>query len=275
VSIDDVGSDHSRVTPPGADGTAESRLEFHRHLFAYEEAGRRLVPESRVLEVGSGGGYGAQLLAGRGFRMTAVDPSMQAVRYSAQRYPEVRFGAASGTLLPFADASFDAVLSMQVIEHIDETRRYLLELRRVVRPGGRIILTTPNRLLRLFPLQRPWNPYHVREYSRRSLSSELSGLFADAQIEGVFAAPDLMRIERARVHQLRVGGVLATLRSFAGVRAISRFVQPRPPAIEASSPASSPASPGPAVRPIDQRDFHLAADTSQCLDLFVVATKRR
>ena len=272
MSVDDVGTDHSRVTPPDDDDTRESLLEYHRHLFAYEEAARRLVASSRVLEVGCGGGYGAQLMASRGFRVTAVDPSMQAVRYSATRYPTVRFAAASGTTLPFAEGAFDAVVSMQVIEHIDDARAYLRELRRIVRPGGQIVLTTPNRALRLFPLQRPWNPYHVREYSRRSLSAELSTVFADAQILGVYASPDLMRIERARVHQLRVNSALASLTSLAPLRALVRLARGRArPRDVSPEPVTAPVD----SRAIDQHDFRVAAESSGCLDLFVVATRDR
>ena len=73
--------------------------------------------------------------------------------------------------MPFADASFGAVLSFQVIEHLDRPDAYLAEASRVLAPGGVLLLATPDRATRLYSWQQPWNRFHVTEYDGRACSA--------------------------------------------------------------------------------------------------------
>ena len=105
--------------------------------------------------------------------------------------------------LPFEDDSFDLTVLLQVIEHIalDKLDIFLREIRRVTRAEGRVIVSTPNRLIRLLPLQKPWNRFHVKEYSASDLEQLLSRYFKEVRVEGLFGTEEINAIERKRVRQ--------------------------------------------------------------------------
>ena len=98
----------------------------------------------RVLDLGCGVGDLAADMAGAGARVTAADVAQAALDRARRRHPELdlRLIALDGPL-PFADGDFDVVWSSEVIEHVADTARWLSEVRRVLAPGGRVLLTTP------------------------------------------------------------------------------------------------------------------------------------
>lgn len=266
------GSDHCRVTVPDDRADATSLFEYYRHLFPYSEAMHRIPRNARVLEVGFGSGYGAHFLSTRFPDILATDMSDEAVSYAQQRYPGIRFRRAAATDLPFPADSFDAVVSFQVIEHVSDDQRYVQELHRVLRPGGVLLLTTPNRRLRLLPFQRPWNPYHVREYTDMQLLRLLRPVFPEAAIAGITARQDLQQREKARVRQRPLLLMLKT--AFRAFQALL----PKPAAgyLEAALRrriALPSTTPGDAAGSVTVSDFFLAQDTRACLDLFCTAHK--
>ena len=91
----------------------------------------------------------------------------------------------------------------QVIEHIalDKLDIFLREIKRVTRADGQVIVSTPNRNIRLLPFQKPWNRFHVKEYSARDLQQLLSRYFEEVKVEGLFGVESLNQIERRRVRQ--------------------------------------------------------------------------
>ncbi len=118
-----------------------------------------LLPPGDLLDVGCGTGVMASRLAARGFAATGLDPSAGMLDVMRARHPEVRAMQGSGTDLPFADASFDLVISVAVMHHVAEpaaVRRTLGEMVRVTRPGGRIVHWDHN----------PRNPYWARLMSK-------------------------------------------------------------------------------------------------------------
>ena len=103
-------------------------------------------PGEAVLDVGCGPGfYVAEILGriGESGRVTGVDTSAPMLAMAARRAGEaenVTLEEAPATDLPFEDASFDAAVSVQVLEYVDDVERAIAELRRVLRPGGRVVL---------------------------------------------------------------------------------------------------------------------------------------
>jgi hypothetical protein len=75
---------------------------------------------------------------------------------------------------------------------------YLQEIRRVVKPGGRVLFTTPNRLIRLDPGMKPWNSFHVREYAASELAAVLREVFPHTTVKGLMAHPNLYDVEYQR-----------------------------------------------------------------------------
>ncbi len=106
-------------------------------------------PRARIADVGAGHGYFSFRLAERLAERERLDPRAHvfpcdlAPEHFACRELECR-GLGPGGRLPFEDESLDAAVSIEVIEHVEDQFAFLRELARVVRPGGRVIVTTPN-----------------------------------------------------------------------------------------------------------------------------------
>jgi 2-polyprenyl-3-methyl-5-hydroxy-6-metoxy-1,4-benzoquinol methylase len=105
-------------------------------------------PGERVLDVGCGSGVFAAAMARRGADVVAIDANEDAVAYARDAFPDPRLRFERGLVedLAFEAASFDHAVCLEVIEHIEveRTRALLRHLRRILRPGGTLLLTTPN-----------------------------------------------------------------------------------------------------------------------------------
>lgn len=187
--------DGERIIPADASSGYE-RLQNLRHLFAYEHAAA-LAAGRTVLEAGFGEGYGSRLLAKTAAKVSAVDNNSAAVAHAAASYraSNLEFSFYDGRTLPFGDSVFDLAVAFQVIEHTDDDRGFLEEVRRVLKPGGTCLLTTPNRLHRLKPGQKPWYKFHKREYTREELESLMRGVFGDCEVAYVQAPRELFDME--------------------------------------------------------------------------------
>jgi ubiquinone/menaquinone biosynthesis C-methylase UbiE len=132
-------------------------------------------PRGRVLDVGCGTGLLATRLAGAGYDVTGVDPSEGMLEMLQARATEVDGVQGSGTALPFADDTFDLVLSVAVMHHIadpDEVHRALGEMVRVAKPSGRILLWDHN----------PRNPYWKSLMARVPQDTGDERLIADHEL---------------------------------------------------------------------------------------------
>lgn len=107
----------------------------------------RLPRYARILELGAGGGFLALALAARGYsRLTLSDLTATALAALRVNAPDAALVGADAERLPFRDAAFDAVVSSDVIEHLPDVEGHVAEVERVLVPGGRYYLKTPNRL---------------------------------------------------------------------------------------------------------------------------------
>ncbi len=170
--------------------------------------------DARVLDLGCGSGYGTSMLRDVARSAVGVDVSPEAVAHAGERYG--RDGLSFRTIdparpLPFDDASFDLVTSFQVIEHVEDVDAYLAEARRVLAPGGTFIVVTPDRRLRLFPLQKPWNPWHLVEYDAAGLEKVLRRAFGEVSVSGMGGRPELIGIETRRYARMRILSLPFTL----------------------------------------------------------------
>ena len=150
---------------------------WHRYHFA-----RRWVAGKTVLDVACGEGYGTALLAKEAARATGVDISPEAIAHAKSAYAALanaRFECAPCTRLPLGDASVDVAVSFETIEHIAEQEAFVAELARVLRPGGLLVLSCPNRLE--YRDKRGFeNPFHVKELYREELARLVAARFPHA-----------------------------------------------------------------------------------------------
>jgi SAM-dependent methyltransferase len=151
---------------------------LHRYFLA-----RELCRGLDVLDVAAGEGYGTALLAQVARSVVGVEVSAEAVVHAAKAYrgPNSRFLEGDARCLPLDDASVDAVVSFETIEHFYEQDQFLAEVRRVLRPGGFFIVSSPERDI-YSPSGSPANPYHVRELSRSEFSVLLHNSFAEVRL---------------------------------------------------------------------------------------------
>lgn len=175
------------------------------HQRAYDEASQ-YVPNRHVLDLGCNNGYGTISLATSGAALVVgVDVSRKMLKEALARpgHPRAKFLPVDGIRLPFPGEAFDVVTSFQVIEHIADYQTYLSEIRRVLRPGGVAMFSTPNAQLRLDPGMTPWNMFHVREFHHHELRDLLAQWFGRVEVLGLFAVDELYAVESKRLSDLR------------------------------------------------------------------------
>ena len=140
--------------------------------------------KGNIIELGSGEGYGIQMLAPLAKRYLAVDKfdtdisGHANVEFRKQLLP---------SLAGIADNSFDFAVTFQVIEHIQDDKTFINEIHRVLKPGGMLLLTTPNRLMSLTR-----NPWHIREYTAAELATVVCKSFSKVEVKGVYGNPVVM-----------------------------------------------------------------------------------
>lgn len=148
---------------------------FQRSKLAYVEAAKRVG--GRVLEIGTGTGYGIDIIAPNVEHFVTMDKTRSEELGAIPANVEFKEGVVPP--IPFADESFDYVVSFQVIEHIKRDKEFVREVYRVLKKGGKFIVSTPNR-----PMSLTRNPWHVREYTAEQFG-ELLSLFAEVEALGV------------------------------------------------------------------------------------------
>lgn len=150
------------------------------HLAAFV---RSLGPVAEALDLGCGDGRMGELLGAS--RLTVADVSRVALARARERLPDADAVALDPDApLPLPDGGFDVVLCAETLEHVRDVQLLLSEVRRVLRPGGRLAVTTPahDRMtglaLAAFGFERHFDPLapHLRFFTRRSLHAVLEAL---------------------------------------------------------------------------------------------------
>jgi SAM-dependent methyltransferase len=151
---------------------------LHRYLLA-----REWCRDKDVLDVASGEGYGTALLAQVARRAVGVEIAADTVDHASNAYKanNLSFVVGDARSLPIPDATFDVVTSFETIEHFAEQRRFLSEIRRVLRPGGLLIVSTPDRD-HYSPAESAANPFHVRELTQAEFETLLRSYFAEVSV---------------------------------------------------------------------------------------------
>jgi SAM-dependent methyltransferase len=144
-----------------------------RYIFALP-----YIENKTVLDIACGTGYGLGFMKEKAKRVVGVDVSIEAAKEAKNHCDEktsVLLG--DGLRLPFEDESYDVITSFETLEHIHERDKFLLELKRVMRNDGLLILSTPNANYTKPVNGIPFNPHHIFEYKPEELRSELENHF--------------------------------------------------------------------------------------------------
>jgi len=170
---------------------------LNEHMARYTFASR-LARGKRVLDAGCGAGYGAAELAHTAISVIGLDVAGEAIDFARANYrlPNLCFERGSCAALPHPAGSFDLVVAFEVIEHLEKWREFLLEVRRVMAPGGQFIVSTPNKLYYTESRgEEGANPFHIHEFEFEEFRTELKSifphvsLFLENHVEGVTFQP--------------------------------------------------------------------------------------
>lgn len=154
---------------------ASDNYVFQRSILAYHHAASLVSGD--VLEIGTGMGYGIEVIAPSAKKYVTVDKSQA---YDATLPVNATFQQMEVPPIGFADESFDYVISFQVIEHIKHDKKFVKEVSRILRKGGKFIVSTPNA-----PTSLTRNPWHIREYTELEFKDLLSNDFSHIEAFGV------------------------------------------------------------------------------------------
>src|SRR5689334_13246360 len=152
---------------------------LNEHIARYTFASR-LARGKRVLDAGCGAGYGSAELAHTAASVVGVDVAAEAVDFARANYrlPNLSFVQGSCAALPHPDGVFDLVVAFEVIEHLENYSALLLEARRVLRPNGQFIVSTPNKLYYTESRgSEGANPFHVHEFDFAEFRDALREVF--------------------------------------------------------------------------------------------------
>jgi SAM-dependent methyltransferase len=175
----------------------EENYWFRRHEAAYAWLLSHCV-DAVVLDAGCGEGYGADLLAAVARRVIAADYDEESVTHVRGRYPALDAVRTNLAVLPVRSGAVDVVANFQVVEHLWDQAGFLTECHRALRPGGSLLITTPNRLTFSPGQDTPLNPFHTRELAPDELSELLRGAgFVVEWLGGLHHGPRLRRLDAA------------------------------------------------------------------------------
>lgn len=234
---------------------------FQRSLLAYHKAAE--IIGGNVLEIGTGEGYGAEILASHATRFITLDKTTPENVYQAAN---VEFMEAVVPPIPAANNSFDYVVSFQVIEHIKRDFEFVREVYRVLKPGGKFIVTTPNA-----PMSLTRNPWHVREYRAEELTNILECHFSKVEAMGVFGNEKVMEYYEknrrsvrkiTRFDVLRLQYILPRFLLKIPYDILNRFNRRR--LLNKNRELTTS---------ISMDDYRIAPVDSECFDLFYIAEK--
>lgn len=164
--------DIERIIPDQIPPYAHRLLKEHMMRYSFAAP---YVRNKVVLDVACGSGYGAYLLANNGAaKIYAIDRDPKTIHYAQQRYAhtKVKYQRGSCYHLPILTNSIDIIISFETIEHLKSGTQFLYELKRVLRPNGLAIISTPNRTYSIED-----NPFHYMEYTAREFYTALHKFF--------------------------------------------------------------------------------------------------
>ncbi|RED99726.1 class I SAM-dependent methyltransferase [Marinoscillum furvescens] len=157
-----------------------------RLLKAYHVAAPMISGD--LLELGCGEGRGVELLMPKASSYLGLDKIEEVVQKLSEKHPEAQFESSVFPPIKLPDNSFDTVVSFQVIEHIKQDEEFLKEIHRILKPGGKALISTPNIKMTLSR-----NPWHIREYTAEELEALAGKYFDHVDMKGIAGNEKVMQ----------------------------------------------------------------------------------
>ena len=259
-----------RLDPELARGTEILELHLARYRFAADRVG-----SGQVLDIACGTGYGTRMLADVAGQAIGADNSLVAIQHANRTYGSSSCGFARADVLQlgFADGVFDAVVSLETVEHLDDSKRYFREVARVLGDHGVLVISAPNREVHSPGRDTPIHRWHYFEPTLDEFKTLLvSSGFAVRTLVGQASRPD----RGTQLQHTRQGRVLPAIVT------LGQHVLPRVPGVaQRAFLRMLPAVPGvgrllPSYRRASPSDIALVnSDLSGATNFLAVCTKRR
>lgn len=239
---------------------------IHQRLFyAYVRAKEHVTGD--MLEIGCGVGRGIEELKYLTTSYTAIDKNDYVLEVLSRKYPDINF--INENIPPFVgikDNSFDTIVTFQVIEHINKDHDFVKEIYRVLKPGGKALISTPNIKLTLSR-----NPWHVREYTAKELENLGKKYFQNVEVMGIGGNEKVMEYyerNKASVNKIMKYDIfnLQHILPASLLRLPYEFLNRR-------NRNKLKDSADDLTMSIDHTDFNFTEKSSDGLDLFMILTK--
>ncbi|MDP2897930.1 MAG: class I SAM-dependent methyltransferase [bacterium] len=176
--IPDLDFSGERIVPGKVtlDRELASRLRY--------EFAARYVEGKRVLDIGCGEGYGSAMLAQHAAHVVGTDSSEKVVAHATAKYglSNIEFRCMPAEKHAFPDESFDVVVCLELIEHVHDYAAVMEEMHRLLKPGGILILSTPNKDVTSPGRETPIHDFHVHEFTIRELQELCQRYFAEVEL---------------------------------------------------------------------------------------------
>jgi GT2 family glycosyltransferase/2-polyprenyl-3-methyl-5-hydroxy-6-metoxy-1,4-benzoquinol methylase len=171
-----------RMVPGKADQATELQ-HINRYIYVKD-----LIKDMIVLDVACGEGYGSNILAETARRVIGIDISDEAINQASKKYirENLSFKVMNAEELSFDDNYFDAVVSFETIEHLEKPYKFLKEVKRVLKPSGLFIVSTPNRDLASLGSPIPLNKFHKEEWTFEQFIKLIRYYFPESEFIGQY-----------------------------------------------------------------------------------------
>lgn len=170
---------------------------FFEHLYRYCFA-KRYCRDRAVLDAGCGTGYGTYELSKSARKVVGIDISKEAIDFCKDNYrrQNIEFLEMDIRNMEFRESSFDCVVSFETLEHIDKQEKFLEEVKRVLKPGGMFIISTPDKEYYAKRFINDHNCFHKKEFSRVEFENLLRQYFT---IKGLYGQVTVHQVDKSHL----------------------------------------------------------------------------